>query len=147
MTVRNHFVTRGDGTPGNVWRMNARWQDCEGTWDRLRWARMRWQEASGVSPNAEAAAASLGIKPGTYRAYERRPDSSKHIPLDDQTAPPLAKKFGVSWIWLLKGAGSPDADIESLSPDERRVIDALREAPKARQAAAADAITQLLKSA
>lgn len=100
-----------------------------------------------MSPNAEAAAESLGIKPGTYRAYERRPGSSKHIPLDDQSAPPLAKKFGVSWIWLLKGAGSPDADIESLSPDERRVINALREAPKARQAAAADAITQLLKSA
>lgn len=127
--------------------MKARWEECEGSWDRLRWARMRWQESGGISPNAEAAAESLGIKAGTYRAYERRPDSSKHIPLDDQTAARFAKKFGVSWIWLLKGEGSPDADMENLSPQERRMIDALREAPEARQAAAADAIIQLLKIA
>ena len=140
-------ITRGDGTGGNVWRMAARWQETEGTWDRLRWSRIRWQEGQGVSPNAEAAAESLGIKAGTYRAYERRPDSSKHIPLDDQTAAKFAKKFSVSWVWLLKGEGTPDADMENLSPEERRVINALREAPKDRQAAAADAITQLLKSA
>lgn len=142
---RNHFVTRGDGTLGNVWRMTARWQECEGTWDRLRWARMRWQESNGISPNAEAAAESLGVKAGTYRAYERRPGSSKHIPLDHQTAPPLAKKFGVSWLWLLTGDGTPD-DLE-LTPNERRIISAYREAPEARQTAVADAIEQLLKIA
>lgn len=142
---RNHFVTRGDGTLGNVWRMSARWQECEGTWDRLRWARMRWQESNGISPNAEAAAESLGIKAGTYRAYERRPGSSKHIPLDHQSAPPLAKKFGVSWLWLLTGDGTPD-DLE-LTPNERRLISAYREAPEARKTAVADAIEQLLKIA
>lgn len=139
------FVTRSRVPFGNVFAMKTRWQDCEGTWDRLRWARMRWQAKQGVSPNAEAAAVSLGIKPGTYRAYERRPGESKNIALDHQTAPPLAKKFGVSWIWLLNGDGSPD-DVD-LTPDERRIIDAYREAPEARQTAVADAMIQLLKSA
>lgn len=125
--------------------MTARWQDCEGTWDRLRWARMQWQEKNGVSPNAEAAAESLGIKPGTYRAYERRPGSSKSIALDHQTAPPLAKKFGVNWQWLLTGHGRPD-QLDELTPNERKIIDALREAPEARQTAVAEAMIQLLKA-
>ena len=128
-------------------RMKTQWQDLEGTWDRLRWARVRWQEAQGVSPNAEAAAESLGIKPGTYRAYERRPDSSKHIPLDHQTAPRFARKYGVNWTWLLTGEGAPDQKDDQLTPTERRMLDALREAPEDRRAAAADAIIQLLKIA
>ena len=144
---RKHYITHGHGTAGNVWRMKARWQDTEGTWDRLRWSRMRWQEANGLSPNAEAAAESLGIKAGTYRAYERRPGSSKHIALDHQTAARFAKKFAVNWTWLLTGQGSPYASDDHLTPTERRMIDALREAPEARQAAAADAIIQLLKIA
>lgn len=126
--------------------MKARWQDCEGGWDRLRWARIRWQEAQGISPNAVAAAESLGIKPGTYRAYERRPNSSKHIALDHQAAARFAKKFGVDWTWLLTGEGNPD-ERDHLTDRERRMIDALREAPEDRQAAAADAIIQLLKIA
>jgi hypothetical protein len=108
---------------------------------------MRWQESNGVSPQAEAAADSLGIKPGTYRAYERRPGASKHIALDHQTAARFARKFAVNWTWLLTGEGSPDASDDQLTPIERRMIDALREAPEARQAAAADAIIQLLKIA
>lgn len=124
--------------------MKSDWQDLEGTWDRLRWARTRWQEKAGIGSSAVAAAESLGIKPGTYRGYERRPGSSKAIALTDQTAPPLAKKFGVSWIWLLTGEGSPDA-IE-LTPNERKIIDAYREAPETRQTAVADAVIQLLKA-
>jgi hypothetical protein len=140
-----HKITRGDVPNGNVLAMKARWQDLEGTWDRLRWARMRWQERNGVSPSAVAAAESLGLKPGTYRAYERQPDSSKHIALDHQTVQPLAKKFGVSWTWLLTGEGSPDETV--LTPNEQRLINAYREAPEARQTAVADAIEQLLKIA
>ena len=127
--------------------MKARWEECRGTWDRLRWARVRWQEGQGVGSNAEAAADSLGMKPGTYRAYERRPDSSKHIALDHQSAARFARKFGVSWTWLLTGEGTPDDKGDQLTPSERKMIDALREAPEDRQAAAADAIIQLLKIA
>lgn len=118
-------------------------ENLEGSWDRLRWSRVRWQEKRSVSPNAVAAAESLNVSPGTYRAYERRPDSSKHIALDHQHAMRFARKFGVSWKWLLTGEGSPD-EIE-LTPNEHRIIVALREAPETRQTAVADAMIQLLK--
>lgn len=131
---------------GNVHVMDDRWKNASEPHERLRWARIQWQEAKGIKPDAGAAADSLGIKPHTYRAYERRPDSSKHTRLDDQRAIQFARKFGVSWQWLLTGEGRPDLD-DHLSPTERRMIDALREAPEARQAAAADAIIQLLKIA
>lgn len=142
---RKQIVTRGDGTVGNLRPMSTDPKNLEGTWDRLRWARTRWQTSKGIAPNAEAAAESLGMKAGTYRAYERRPGSSKHIALDHQSAPRLASKFGVNWIWLLTGDGSPD-DMDQLTPNERRIIDAYREAPEGRQTAVADAITQLLKT-
>lgn len=94
---------------------------------------------------AKAAAESLGIKEHTYRAYERAPGGkSKNITLDHQNAIRFGKKFGVSWEWLLTGQGTPEGQ---LTPNERRVIDALREAPEARQTAVADAIEQLIKLA
>lgn len=113
--------------------------------ERLRWARIQWQEEKGIKPDAKAAAESLGIEPHTYRRYERSPESANHSALDHQKAIQFSRKYKVSWTWLLTGAGSPDAPDDGLNPDERRMIDALREAPKARQAAAADAIIQLLK--
>jgi hypothetical protein len=132
---------------GNVIGMDTRWKTASESHERLRWARIQWQEAKGIKPDAGAAAESLGIKAHTYRAYERRPDSSKHTRLDDQRAIQFSRKFGVNWTWLLTGEGSPDASDDRLTPTERRMIDALREAPEARQAAAADAIIQLLKIA
>lgn len=123
------------------------WEDLREPHERLRWARMRWQEAKGVKPDAVAAADSLGIKPHTYRAYERPPGSSKHTVLSHNRAVEFARKYGVSWEWLMTGRGSPDKEtLSELTVIERRVIDALREAPEARQTAVADAITQLLKS-
>lgn len=127
--------------------MDDRWTAAQEPHDRLRWARIQWQEARGIKPDAKAAAESLGMQPHTYRAYERRPDASKHTRLDDQRAIQFARKFGVNWIWLLTGEGTPETPDDALSPRERQMIDALREAPEARQAAAADAIIQLLKLA
>lgn len=124
----------------------AKHDDLNEPHERLRWARIRWQEARGISSDAGAAAESMGLNKHTYRAYERSPDASKHIPLDHQRAIQFGRKFGVSWIWLLTGEGSPE-EVDQLTPNERRIIDALREAPEARQAAAADAIVQLLKTA
>lgn len=106
---------------------------------------MQWQEKAGIKPDATAAAESIGMNPHTYRAYERGPESSKSTTLDGQSAIRFARKYGVSWQWLLSGEGKPtDRPLNSV---ERRVIDALREAPEARQTAVADAITQLLKRA
>lgn len=124
--------------------MDDRWKKLAEPYDRLRWARIAWQEGKGIKPDAGAAAESLGMNKHTYRAFERGPEASKHIALDHQRAIQFARKFGVSWQWLLTGEGTPQGE---LTPNERRVIDALREAPEARQTAVADAIEQLLKSA
>jgi hypothetical protein len=118
------------------------WTDLREPHERLRWALMQWQEARGIKPDAGAAAESLGINPHTYRAFERAPGTSKTIALDHQRAMQFGRKFGVSWQWLLIGEGTPQGE---LTPNERRVIDALREAPEARQTAVADAIEQLIK--
>ena len=66
--------------------------------ERLTWARQR-----KFKSRAEAARA-LGMKEGTYRAYERAPDASKSIPLDYEAALAFGRKFGVSWVWLLNGS-------------------------------------------
>jgi hypothetical protein len=113
------------------------WQKCEGTWDRLKWARkLKWS-------TAEDAAGSLGEKAGTYRAYERQPDSSKHTPLDHQHAFRFARRMGVRWEWLLLGEGTPWID-----PDENRerILNAYDTATEDRRAAVAEAIERLLKA-
>lgn len=128
--------------------MDRQWESLREPNERLTWARMRWQERNGVGANAAAAAESLAMRPHTYRAYERDGRASKHTALDHQRAVQFARKFGVSWRWLLTGEGTPDdQSMAELTPIERRVIDALREAPEARQTAVADAIEQLLKIA
>lgn len=140
-----HMVTGVRVTSGN---MDSLLHTLREPHERLRWARVRWQTAKGIKPDQKAAAESLGIHPHTYRAYERPPGSSKSTLLSHQRAIQFARKYGVSWEWLMTGAGTPDtANLSELTPTERRVIDALREAPEARQTAVADAIEQLLKSA
>jgi hypothetical protein len=126
-------------------KTDERWRELTEPHERLRWARINWQESIGVSDNAEAAAVSMGMRGPTYRAYERPPHASKHTKLDLNSAMKFARKFGVNWYWLASGDGRPwDKPLNEL---EGQVIDALREAPKARQTAVADAITQLLKIA
>jgi hypothetical protein len=114
------------------------WRNCVGTWDRLKWARMRRFET------AKEAAIALGEKEGTYRSYERQPDSSKHTPLDHQNAAHFAKRFGVRWEWLLLGEGSPWRDA-----DERRerILDLYDQAAEADRDFLLQTIERLLKRA
>ncbi len=49
----------------------------------------------------------LGVKPGTYNAYELAPGSSKWIKLDHEHAFHFAKKLRVRWEWLLQADGEP----------------------------------------
>jgi transcriptional regulator with XRE-family HTH domain len=93
---------------------NNSWKHLE-LWERVKWARSR-RFASAV-----AAAAALGMKDGTYRCYERGPDSAKHITLDYKYAREFARVFEVRWEWLLDGLGAPwlnqeDADEEEAEP-------------------------------
>lgn len=69
--------------------------------ERVKWARARRFES------AAAAAAALGMKEGTYRCYERGPESAKFIPLDYKYAKVFAREFKVRWEWLLDGLGDP----------------------------------------
>lgn len=133
-------ITRGNVTIGNVAPMDefdAGWQDFKGPWQRLRWARARWQRKAGsVNGSADHAAQSLGMKPGTYRAYERDPASSKSTALDHQSAIRFARKFQVSWQWLLTGAGTPFD--ESMPEQVERVVTAVTRMPEDMQKAFAD---------
>lgn len=115
-----------------------RWRECEGSWDRLRWARMQRFD------QAKDAADSMSMKEGTYRAYERRPDSSKHTKLDHQNAIKFARKFRVSWTWLLTGEGTPSDD--QLPPAQERVVRAMSEATEDKQQAVAEMIERLLRA-
>jgi len=76
------------------------WRNLE-LWDRVKWARQRRYES------ASAAAEALGMKEGTYRCYERGPDSAKFIRLDYAHARRFAREFKVRWEWLLDGVGEP----------------------------------------
>lgn len=82
------------------------WRETREGHERVRWARLYWQERAGaVNGTAKDAADSLGMSEGTYRAYERRPGTSKHIPLNHQAAIRFGRRFGVSWTWLLTSEG------------------------------------------
>jgi transcriptional regulator with XRE-family HTH domain len=70
-------------------------------WERVKWARTQRFES------ASAAAEALGMKEGTYRCYERGPDSAKFIRLDYTHARRFAREFKVRWEWLLDGLGEP----------------------------------------
>jgi hypothetical protein len=116
------------------------WRELREGWERLRWARMRKFET------AQAAAESMGMKPNTYTAYERSPDSSKHTRLDDQAAARFAKKLSVRWEWLLAGEGSPFAPEPEPTAPIKRVTDEMRVLPLHQQEAIAEAIEALIKT-
>jgi len=113
------------------------WQHLQGTWDRLKWAR------SLKFATAQDAAHALGVKPVTYRTYERQPDSSRSTPLDHQLAMRFARRLGVRWEWLLLGQGSPWLDPDE---DRERILLAYDAASPERRAAVADVIERLLKA-
>ena len=76
------------------------WRNLE-LWERVKWARAHRFES------ASAAAEALGMKEGTYRCYERGPESAKFINLEYKHARLFAREFKVRWEWLLDGLGEP----------------------------------------
>jgi hypothetical protein len=118
------------------------WWDLKGPWQRVRWARRRWQKANDQEDNATLAAQALGIKDGTYRAYERSP-RSKSTKLTYERAKEFARKFKVSWIWLLSGEQSPFT--EDLSEPQKRLTQAMSGFPEEQQERFANAATELLQ--
>lgn len=132
-------VTLGNVPRGNLPHMaDESWRQCKGTWDRLRWARRRRYG----DKTAKEVAQLLGIKPGTYNAYEGEPGvRSKTLKLDHQHAAHIAKKFRVRWEWLLMGEGEPwQAEADSPKVRAKRAID---EATDEQAEAAADLLERL----
>lgn len=114
------------------------WRQCNGTWDRLRWAR---RQRYGDKPAREVAEI-LGIREGTYNAYEGVPGQRS------KTATPpvvkmrhIAKKYRVRWEWLLLGEGEPW--LPSKDSPKARAKAAIDEATDEQAEAAADLLERL----
>jgi transcriptional regulator with XRE-family HTH domain len=124
-------------------KTDNRWRECRGTWDRLRWARM----AAGYE-RAKDFADSIGMKDGTYRTYERAPDSSKHSDIDHTLAIRFAKKLKVRWEWLLTGDGTPEAESQysKAFPGKAKLRQLAEDLPEEQAAKVATAIEALLKA-
>lgn len=144
-------ITRGNVSPGNVSAMPKHvsqhevregWRNAQHPWERLYWARRHWQvQSESITHTAKHAADALGMKEGTYRAYERPDTLSKHTKLNDQAAIKFARKFKVSWQWLLLGSGTPFDD--ELPEPQERVLRVMSGMDEARQKALADIIENL----
>lgn len=119
--------------------MSSDWSRLFEAHERLKWARLH----AGFE-TATAAAESLGMKKDTYTAYEREPGKSKHTTLDHQSAIRFAKKFKVSWEWLLIGQGTPFT--KSLTSAQQRTLNAMAEASEPEQELAARLVETALKT-
>jgi transcriptional regulator with XRE-family HTH domain len=117
-SIRKPEVTTCIVRCATIGDMEAFPDDLREFWQRLRWARMR-------SPFETAAdtARSLGLKPGTYRTYERPTDENGRKP-DLSEIQRIAKKLAVSWTWLASGSGRPDDG--AVEVDDRAVLVAQR---------------------
>lgn len=112
--------------------MSIDWRELREPWERLRWAR-----AKAGFERAKDAADSMGIKDVTYRSYERRPDQAGARNMDHQLAARFAKKYKVSWRWLLAGEGSPDEDTTAAKREADKIAERLEQIEEGPQREAA----------
>jgi hypothetical protein len=122
--------------------MDSEWAELRHPWQRLEWSRIYWQRQSGGAETARAAAESLGLQENTYSAYERSPgDGRKHTPLSHQRAVEFARKFKVSWVWLLTGDETPF----SRTPAQQRAMLLLSKVTEDEQEEAVDVMETILR--
>lgn len=142
---RKWKVTRRRVAPPTVRRVDASWQETREFWERLRWARLHYAHTQGdVIFRPTDAARSLGEKPGTYRTWEEPRENDGRVPVL-ATIQKIARKFGVSWVWLMSGQGSPYYDHvmeEQFNAFARR----LPEIPEDRRDDALNAMRAVLES-
>lgn len=90
--------------------MDDTWQECREFWERLRWTRHLYARRKGdIIFRPTDAARTVGEKPGTYRTWEEPKENDGRVP-EIWRIQKIAEKFGVSWVWLLSGQGSPYFD-------------------------------------
>lgn len=147
ITTRNR-PSSNEIAPRNVTGRNLpcmadeRWRGLSEPWERLRWARSQRFET------VKDGAVHVGMRPNTYSAYERRPDSSKHSQMDHQQAMHFANRFKVRWEWLLLGKGEPYEAKDEPPPTEPmvRALKVMRGVSPAQQEAIATAIEALART-
>lgn len=149
---RKAEITPGNVTARNVCRMakyvdshevREGWRGLMHSWERLKWARLHWQHQNELPATAKHAAEALHMNEHTYRAYERPEGSSKHIPLKHQDAIRFARKFKISWQWLLENHGTP---FDTQLPEAQlRVIQAMSNADEDQQNRLADMVEAFLR--
>lgn len=115
------------------------WEHLRETWERIRWARYNAKFERAVD-----AAESLGIKPGTYRTYERGVDDGGRVP-PIKEGQKLAKKFKVNWVWLLSGQGKP-TDTEEENPRIQEIARRVSEIPADKRDDALNAVEAVILS-
>lgn len=139
----NIALTRGKMPFGKISGMSddGSWRKLQ-MWDRVKWARRRWQRLNDLDDTAVVAATALGMKQDTYSAYERRDTASKWTPLSYERAVEFAELFGVRWEWLFKDDGEPFLN----AVDARgKILQALDSVHPDELAVKADAIVTLLR--
>lgn len=125
--------------------MDARWEETREFCDRLRWARQYYAHKQGdIIFRPTDAAVTLGEKPVTYRTWEQNKDHGGREP-PMGTVKKIGQKFGVNWLWLLTGEGSPHYD-PALNEYIRLVTVALPEVPEPERARALAAMRAVLES-
>lgn len=122
--------------------MDQSWRYLREPWERLAWSRINLTPF----PRPVDAARSLNIRPGTYRTYELPKASGGRWP-DPSEVRRIAKKFGVSWSWILTGDGSP----EDVAPPEMQVVtkeltERVQQIDESKRADALDAAKAVLES-
>lgn len=123
--------------------MDTAWSTLHNPWERVRWARLQWQDRVGMETTARAAARSLGIEENTYTLYERPPRSPKSA-MGIERARQFGQKFKVSWVWLATGEGTPFETERTFSPEAASVAEKIDSLPEDERKAKAEAIRALL---
>jgi hypothetical protein len=147
--TRKHSLTPGKITPGKIGAMlDTAWSQIpeDAHWERVRWARQWWQEKSGRPKTARGAATALHMDENTYSAYERRPSSSKSTGISIERARQFGEKFGVNWVWIASGEGTP-FDSARYSRDANEIAAIVDETPEEDRPQVVAAIRTLLRRA
>lgn len=85
--------------------------------------RLKWARINANFRSARSAGVAMGLKPSTYPAHENGQNQ-----FEEDAAKLYGKTFGVSWVWLLLGTGSPGPSQDDLAL--YATMDAGKPAPK-----------------
>lgn len=120
--------------------MDDSWRKCDGSHERLQWAR----ERKFPGDSQASAARKMNATKSTYSALERAPGTSKWIAMDAIKARYYGEKLGVRWEWLLFGDGEP---VESTpNGPTSRLRRAMESATPEQQEMIADLVERVLRT-